>query len=320
MKKNYNFLQGMITCFSLAIFSIFSLNTLQAQCVSALGHTYSISSTALAPTQCTYNVNVCITVNDPTISFIKFSISTGANTDSENVLAPFTAGQIVCQQLEIIIPNCDELSLVNIDVEGSDPTCSIANYDGPLDTGAGPLAVEFAYLQGYQSKNEIMIEWITASENNNDYFEIEHSRDGRHFEYVETINGSGNSTDASAYNYMHRFPYNGMNYYRVKMVEFDGSFTHSNVISIELESKDIVNIFPTSVDAELNIKIFNSNIENTPVHIFSATGNRIGEYTIVAGDNSLQIPTSNLTAGLYYVKIKLQGEGVITKPFIKKTL
>ncbi len=318
MKKNNNLSKRLHVSFFLCFLFMFSLNTINAQCISGLTYDYEEISRTSIPLQCTYSIDICVFVNDMTLTDLSFSISTGSRTSSAIVVAPFSVGQQVCQNLEIIIANCDEGAFVNIDVEASNPLCTIENYDGGLDLG--PLAVEFAHLQGYQSKNEIMIEWITESESDNDYFEIEHSKDGRVFTTVEKIDGSGNSSGATAYNYMHRFPNNGMNYYRIKMVEFDGSIAHSNMISVKLESKGIVNIFPTNVDSELNVKIFNSITQNIPVHIYNSIGNRIASYSIEAGDNSLQIPTSNLTSGVYYVKIKLQGEGVITKTFFKKTL
>lgn len=322
MKQNNQFAKGIFRFFLAGILTTFIFNTSNAQCVSALNHSFVVSSDVLAPSQCTYTVNVCITVNDSALNFLSFSISTGSNTDNEVVPGPFTNGQVVCQDLDIIIANCDESTLVNIDVAGSDTACTIANFDGPLNAfgnGGGALAVEFAYFEGYQSKNEIVIEWITETESSNDYFEIEHGNDGRTFKYVEKIDGAGTSLDANVYKYVHRFPTNGLNYYRLKMVEFDGTITYSKVITLEIESEVIINIFPTTVDTELNVKLFEAVDENTTISIFSSTGKNIANYQIGVGDNSLQIPTANLIAGIYYIKIKLQGEGVVTKPFIKKT-
>lgn len=312
---------GMFQFFLAIILSTLTITSSQAQCLSGINHSFVIASDVLAPNQCTYGVEVCVTVVDPSVSSLAFSISDGVFTDSETVLAPFTANQQVCQDLEIIIAGCNEAQLVNIDVDSSDPACDIVTYNGPLDqAGVGPLAVEFAHLNGYESRNEIFIEWITETESANDYFEIEHSGDGRTFKYIERIDGAGDSDNAIAYKFLHQFPYNGLNYYRIKIVDFSGEYTYSNVISIKLDAKDVINVFPTSVDSELNIKMFNTVNEVTNVEVFNSTGEHMGSYFIPSGDNSLQIPTSNLISGIYYVKIKLQGEGIITKPFVKKTM
>lgn len=86
------------------------------------------------------------------------------------------------------------------------------------------------------------IKWSTASEINNNYFILEHSVDGTKWAGVELISGYINSTSIIDYKTIHSEPVSGLNYYRLRQVDFDGTETLSKVIACRKEDDEIVSI------------------------------------------------------------------------------
>lgn len=95
------------------------------------------------------------------------------------------------------------------------------------------LPIELLY---FSSKSHIYyneLRWATASENNNDYFTIEKTRDGTYFYNVAVIKGAGNSVQKLEYLYLDRDIEDGINYYILKQTDYDGKFKYSDIISVD---------------------------------------------------------------------------------------
>ena len=76
------------------------------------------------------------------------------------------------------------------------------------------------------------LDWITGSEQDNDHFTIERSGDGVYFEPILTTPSAGNSLQAQRYTDLDRAPLNGINYYRLRQTDTDGTTTVSRVVSV----------------------------------------------------------------------------------------
>jgi hypothetical protein len=99
-------------------------------------------------------------------------------------------------------------------------------FDNIVVTGVSPLPVELLYFNTSQSDDGVRLTWATASELNNDYFQVEYSSDGLIYEPIEYIQGAGDSNQII--NYQINVPH-GNGYYRLKQVDFDGSYEYSNI-------------------------------------------------------------------------------------------
>ena len=98
---------------------------------------------------------------------------------------------------------------------------------------ASTLPVELISFEGYEYRGNAIIEWATATEINNDMFELYHSTDALKWNLINTQMGSGNSNEINEYNATHPIT-NVINYYRLKQIDFDGEFEYSNIISINI--------------------------------------------------------------------------------------
>jgi photosystem II stability/assembly factor-like uncharacterized protein len=95
------------------------------------------------------------------------------------------------------------------------------------------IPVELTSFTASTNNNQIELIWITASELNNRGFEIQRSLDNETFTNLEFIAGSGSTTEQRTYSYAVKNAPSGLHYYRLKQLDFDGSYEYSPVIEIE---------------------------------------------------------------------------------------
>ena len=106
--------------------------------------------------------------------------------------------------------------------------------------GGSPVALPISLISftGKNSvtgldKNKNILSWSTASEQNNDYFNIEKTKDGKDWNSIARENGAGNSTTQLYYSFVDDNVESGINYYRLKQTDYDGKFKYSETISID---------------------------------------------------------------------------------------
>ena len=119
------------------------------------------------------------------------------------------------------------------------------------------LPIELLYFSGVEYGRVNNLYWSTASENNNDYFNIEKSIDGKVWVVINKQDGAGNSTNKLNYSFVDNDVERTINYYKLKQTDYDGRFKYSEIISIDnrMNSKDksidrITNILGQDVDIE----------------------------------------------------------------------
>jgi len=105
------------------------------------------------------------------------------------------------------------------------------------------LPVELLLFNAEVVGKSVELEWSTASEFNNDRFEIQRSADVRNWETIGSVAGNGTSTVLNEYDYVDENPLMGVSYYRLKQIDFDGSFEYSWIRAVE--------IFENPVDAKV---------------------------------------------------------------------
>lgn len=97
----------------------------------------------------------------------------------------------------------------------------------PILTGSGPFPVEWLSVDAVREGNEVRIEWVTASEQNNWFFTVERSTDGAEYEAIGDVPAIGNSQTATAYQLSDTRPFTGRNLYRIRQTDFDGQHAFS---------------------------------------------------------------------------------------------
>ena len=112
---------------------------------------------------------------------------------------------------------------------------------------SGPLPIELVSFSATEINNKIHIEWVTASEKNNEYFIVEKSPDGKEFIELTRVAGAGNHSGNLKYSVKDNYPFPGINYYRLKQVDFDGTTTASKIVTAYFDKRKelIINPNPT---------------------------------------------------------------------------
>jgi len=163
-------------------------------------------------------------------------------------------------------------------------------------------------------ENKVELKWSTYSEVNNDGFEIEHSSDGMEWNLVDFVQGNGNSSSLQEYSYEHLHPKNGVNYYRLKQLDFNGSFDYSQTNLINLTWRNDLKVYPTMVESELNLDFgYQARAE---VQIYDLEGRLFLTKKLDGLRELYSIDISSFPSKVFLISVESQGQ-IITKRIIK---
>ena len=171
-----------------------------------------------------------------------------------------------------------------------------------------PLPIELLSFDGYEEKGNNYISWKTATEINNDYFILLHSRDGNLFSKLDKINGAGNSSHELEYSLVHADPEPGHNYYQLQQIDYDGTSTVSDIIVINNDgNKNIVRyIYPNPSSGQFSVQLSNLKVREFQVEVLDLPGNLV--YTtpavLLKNKSTLSINLQHLNDGVYFLKIR----------------
>lgn len=172
------------------------------------------------------------------------------------------------------------------------------------------LPVEWQDFSVEETREGNYVNWSTAIEINNDHFVVEKSRDGENFLEIAKISGQGNSVVKEAYEFLDREVESGMNYYRIKQVDFDGQVDYSSVLSLMNDYKGEIKVYPTIVESE----IFVEAEDVLQVNVLDAMG-----ATVLTRTNHDVIHLGDLSSGTYFIQL-LDAKGMFleTRKIVKK--
>ncbi|MES2779923.1 MAG: alkaline phosphatase PhoX [Bacteroidota bacterium] len=184
------------------------------------------------------------------------------------------------------------------------------------------LPVEFAEFNARRNgKNNVLLNWATASETNNAYFEIQRSTDGKNFESINKVNGAGNS------NILHSYTYEDANlqprvyYYRLKQVDFNGAYAYSHTRTVNLTTENELSlnqVYPNPFSNELNISIDALKTEMVQLKLVDMNGAEVfvQSFQLNTGSNILSSNVAHLPSGIYIAQISTATE-IFTYKLVK---
>lgn len=115
---------------------------------------------------------------------------------------------------------------------GNGPGCVFSDFC-PYYQQMTPLPIELSYFAGSNQGDVNVIQWNTITEKNNDYFVLENSMDALNWIELSRIDGVGNSNHLSTYSYQHKNFNKQINYYRLKQVDFDGTYKYNGIVAVD---------------------------------------------------------------------------------------
>lgn len=178
------------------------------------------------------------------------------------------------------------------------------------------LPVQLISFTGMPDEESVMLNWITASEINSAWFDIEHSVDGQEFMSIGRLSAAGQSHELMRYSFKHGEPQKGLNYYRLKQVDIDGSYEYSKALSIDMENSDNTPntvVFPNPSE---NLFIVSSKSETIrSIVVYDVLG-RVVYRTEV--ENSVGVIDLSAIVNGRYTAVIQTASAVIVKYLLKK--
>ncbi len=197
---------------------------------------------------------------------------------------------------------------VTASVPASDMDPTFGYYTFGDNSGVNPLPVSLVSFSAQYQDNQVNLNWATASEQNNDYFDVERSLDAANWTSIGQIQGHGTTNLTNYYSDIDNLAGivpAGTLYYRLKQVDFNGNFTYSMIRSVDISnSVPTVSAYPNPTNTILNVN-WTGNLEgNTILKVVNETGSNIYQQMISGrGLMQKQIDMSTLPAGLYFVQL-----------------
>ncbi|MBS1510955.1 MAG: right-handed parallel beta-helix repeat-containing protein [Bacteroidetes bacterium] len=185
---------------------------------------------------------------------------------------------------------------------------------GYVETGV-TLPVQLLDLTVTAVKAQNLLQWKTATEINSDYFSIERSTDGVHFETIGQVKASGFTSSLTSYSFTDASPVTGNNYYRLKMVDKNGASDFSNTVVIMNKNDASVIIASAQLytNGNLQVTIACTKSQKAMLHVFDMNG-RVYLATNIQlqnGNTTINKNTMPVSTGIYYVRVLAEGETII---------
>ena len=161
-----------------------------------------------------------------------------------------------------------------------------------------PLPIKLESISASKVGNDNLIEWVSGTEINGSYFEVQRSMDARNFEAIGKVNVSGNN---SKYSFKDIYQEVNTTYYRLKMVDKNGSFSYSNVVNVVAVAHQFT-ISPNPAKDFVSVN-FNKTIATGTITVRNLNGTTVTQQIFKGNTTSCKLNTQTLTNGIYVVTV-----------------
>ncbi|WP_299990020.1 IPT/TIG domain-containing protein [uncultured Pontibacter sp.] len=191
-----------------------------------------------------------------------------------------------------------------------------ASVNVTLNSRITPLPVELIAFNATKQGNGVQLTWATASELDNDYFEVQMTEDLKgEFKAVGKVNSKVNTTSLRQdYQFNHKGNFNGTRYYRLKQVDLDGTFEYSKVVAVSSNGVNLAvgpRVYPNPINADSKL-VFNADrAGKLNVRIVNMNGSAVQNlsYDIEEGENTIILNlNNNLPTGIYILMTEFNGK------------
>ncbi len=173
---------------------------------------------------------------------------------------------------------------------------------GSIENSA--LPVTLVSFDAVESENRIRLDWITSSEEGNDHFAIERSRNGIDFETIGLVQGNGNSYASISYRFYDESPLNGRSFYRLAQNDRSGDVNYSEIRSVEITTNQVsatqnIKVYPNPTTD----RIFVEGAVKEEIRILSTSGMDLTQRVLKLSEmNKVRLDLSALPKGIYLIK------------------
>ncbi|MBL7932704.1 MAG: T9SS type A sorting domain-containing protein [Bacteroidia bacterium] len=194
------------------------------------------------------------------------------------------------------------------------------NGSGIIASSSGPLPIELIEFKATESYDRVLTQWSTATEQNNAMFVVERSTDGIGYSYVASVPGAGNSQNINNYSAYDNNPVGGISYYRLKQIDFDGSYEYSPVVAVDRGEELEVSLTPNPINEGDQIKFTLSEAAQHPVTVeITNLAAAVTSTGTVGSDDQINFTVNNFypTQGVYIVRVQCGGAVAILRLLVQ---
>lgn len=185
-----------------------------------------------------------------------------------------------------------------------------------LESEIVPLPVELIAFNARKEGNSVQLTWATASELDNDYFEVQMTEDLKgEFKAVGKVKSKVNTTSLRQdYQFNHKGNFNGTRYYRLKQVDLDGTFEYSKVVAVSSNGVNLAvgpRVYPNPINADSKLVYNADRAGKLNVRIVNMNGSAVQNlsYDIEEGENTILLNlNNNLPTGIYILMTEFNGK------------
>ncbi|WMN12391.1 T9SS type A sorting domain-containing protein [Marivirga salinae] len=205
-------------------------------------------------------------------------------------------------------------------VNTTDRIFSVVNIDTEFSYFTGtnqenPLPVELLSFTAQTMSGRIELEWETATEKNNEHFDVEKKGVNNDWHTISTVAGAGNSNALIQYSISDFNPISGTQYYRLKQVDTDGKFEYSSVLRVDYGTNG-QEVFPNPFMDKIFVKTNGEDLVER-IELKNITGNAINISKEYLGQNKWKVNTHSLETGTYILYI-YSGNQVEVRKVVKR--
>jgi glucose/arabinose dehydrogenase len=182
-------------------------------------------------------------------------------------------------------------------------------------TATGTVAVSMSSFNGSVAAAGVNLSWKTASEQSFREFQVEYSTNGASFDRVGTVLAK-NSALGSTYSFLHRVSYEGGVYYRLKMVNVDGSSRYSDVVHLFLKGNGRWVVVPSLINnGTMNVNLAGSAYQS--LELISLGGAVLLQKNLLGQSGQVKVAVGKFPAGVYMVRLTGRAGAALQKVVIQ---
>lgn len=279
----------------------------------AIGYSYASSDTLFTP----FNYSL----GDTLLFVSKYEVVAGANNDIVSLYvfdngtpAPLT---------EPVSPTIGPIVNATISLDIDPGSINLRKYNAGQNiivdgirlgtVWDAVVPVELKSFAALVNGNAVTLIWATATEVNNSGFEVERKSSSTSWQKIAFIQGNGTTTQPKSYSYSDRNLNEGKYSYRLKQIDYDGTFEYSKVVNAEIASVDkfeLAQNYPNPFNPITTIKFSLPAAGNVKLAVYNLLGQEV--QTLIngykeAGTHTVDFEATNLNSGIYLYKIEANG-------------
>ena len=190
--------------------------------------------------------------------------------------------------------------------------------DGDLRSAAFPyrgadeadaIPVELTSFTAVVINNSVLLNWTTATEINNSGFAVERSTHSENFNQISFVPGFGTTTESKSYSFADNSVSSGKYFYRLKQIDFDGSFEYSEIIEVEIgipQEFSLSQNYPNPFNPVTKIEYSVAKTSEVKLLIFNSIGEEVATLvneTKEPGNYTVNFTAENISSGIYFYKL-----------------